>query len=169
MRKVIVYFHGFGSSPDSDKVERLKVSGAEVFAYPIDVDPRVSIPSLEHNIDMMLLDDVNRDMDLTFVGTSLGGWYAGVLGAKYACKRVLINPCIDLQNSLLKYALSSEVLVQYKALELTPHAKYHISIHDEVINFAPYMNELAKFDTTFYDTTGHRFNGPEFDVLAKTL
>ena len=168
-RKVIVYFHGYGSSPNSDKVDRLKSTGAEVYSYSINVDPRIAIPELEDSIDMMLLDDLHSDLDLTFVGTSLGGWYAGVLGAKYACRRVLINPCIDPKNMLGKYNVATEVLSYYEPLELVKDTEYHIALNDGLIDFSPYMTEFKSLNTKFYKAAGHRFNGVEFTELVDAL
>ena len=63
MKKIIVYCHGFGSSAKTDKVERLKVvKDSEVYAWDIDIDPRVSIDALTKSIDDILLTDLKNQM-----------------------------------------------------------------------------------------------------------
>ena len=46
MKPIVVYCHGYGSSSNTDKVQRLRNFGFEVHAWDIDIDPSVSIPFL---------------------------------------------------------------------------------------------------------------------------
>jgi predicted esterase YcpF (UPF0227 family) len=102
----IVYLHGFKSAPASTKATQL---GAAVAAMPAATRPRYAVPSLDpHPLLAMrdvieLADTLAPDHDLTFVGSSLGGYYANYLANRYACKAVLINPAIHPERSLEPY------------------------------------------------------------------
>ena len=87
MKKVIVYCHGYASSNKTDKVFRLKkmLPDAEVHAWNIAIDPEISIPYLTGKIDLDILatNPLEENINLIFVGTSLGGWYASKLADIY--------------------------------------------------------------------------------------
>lgn len=159
MKKLIVYFHGFGSTPTTEKVEKLRaVHNAEVYAFPIDPDPRISIPFLRDQIDELIISRFGCNIDLIFVGASLGGWYAAKMAQLYRCDCVLINPCYDPKNIIT--SLDQDVLDSYSFITLNPTAKYFIARNDEVINFDPFIHYMD--DVTYSDTADHRYNGNEF-------
>ncbi len=117
-------------------------------------------------------------IQLIFIGTSLGAWYAEMLGTTWGARRVLINPCIDPATSLKKYDLSKQVLDHYndygpillkKDLNLYGHPQLHISLDDEVIDFNSKKTELEAMGATFYHKVRHRFDGKEWDEVCKAL
>ena len=63
----IIYFHGYGSSPNTDKVKLLKEHFSEVYAFPIDVDPDKSLPYLEEEIENVFYGTINVPSKLVFV------------------------------------------------------------------------------------------------------
>jgi len=89
---VIVYIHGFNSSPASFKAQRLKAGlealgrGAE-FAAP-------ALPHGPAQATEMLNALAARNPDATFVGSSLGGYYATYLAEKHGLRAVLLNPAV---------------------------------------------------------------------------
>lgn len=168
MDKVVVYFHGYGSSANTDKVGRLReaLPDCDVYAFPIDVDPRVSLPSLEHEINMILATDIHRGVRIVFAGTSLGAWYASKLAAAYGVPAVLVNPCYEPSEMLAKYGVPEDVLAQYDSMVFSDVNFHFISENDEVIDFQPVMEELRKCSAEFYGEATHRFNGPEFDDVV---
>jgi predicted esterase YcpF (UPF0227 family) len=97
---VIVYLHGFNSSPQSHKAQVLgrylgqRGLGAE-FACP--------------TLPPSALDAVRVAKDLVggakpcYVGSSLGGYYATYLVERYGGRAVLINPAIDPHVGLRAY------------------------------------------------------------------
>jgi len=101
----IVYLHGFRSSPASSKATRLR---AVVDALPPPRRPLLHIPALAHvpaAAVAAVAAWVERHADLralTFVGSSLGGYYAAHLAERFAARAVMINPAIrpydDLQS-----------------------------------------------------------------------
>ena len=92
--KYLVYIHGFNSSSNSIKANRLKHfltkcdRGVKFFCPDLSYDPQRAIESLSSLIS-------NLDPKLTtLVGSSLGGFYATWLSCFYHVRAVLINPAI---------------------------------------------------------------------------
>ena len=95
----IVYLHGFRSSPASIKAARLRA-----FVDSLASPPALHIPELQHRpVEAMrqVTDWVDANArrgshgdDVTFVGSSLGGFYATYLAERYAARAVMINPAV---------------------------------------------------------------------------
>ncbi|MFO1303415.1 MAG: YqiA/YcfP family alpha/beta fold hydrolase [Burkholderiales bacterium] len=90
----IVYLHGFRSSPASIKATRLRAF-VESLASP----PVLHIPALQHRPAEAMRQvtdwvDAKARGDLTFVGSSLGGFYATFLAERYGARAVMINPAV---------------------------------------------------------------------------
>ena len=163
---LIFYFHGYGSSPNSDKVARLKEHFPFVYAFPIDIDPDVSLPYLKKEIEKTRLKHVaSESVDLVFVGTSLGGWYASELAHPFDCDAVIINPAYAPQHTLPELGVPSEVRAKYHDMVYPPKTKYFIGRQDEVIDFEPITGKLKRLNTLWVEGAGHRFNGKEFDLV----
>jgi hypothetical protein len=167
MKTVVVYFHGYASSPNSDKVDRLRSAGFDVYSFPIDVNPDISLPALRDSIDQMLVGYNDYDTRVVFVGTSLGAWYASVMGVEYDVFSILINPSFAPNPSLLKYDVPKDIVEKYFRMEVITGAKYFIGLEDEVLKFDKVM--LSHLDTTYVENAGHRFNGPEFDLVIEYI
>jgi len=106
MAATIVYLHGFNSGPSSAKAQQL---GHEIAALDPASRPAYIVPQLHHwpakamREVMALTDTANNGAGkhrLTFVGSSLGGFYATFLAEHYGAKAVLINPAIRPAMSL---------------------------------------------------------------------
>lgn len=93
-----VYIHGFNSAanPQSDKIQQLSKLG-DVITVTYDTFAPYDVIELE------LSAQVPSDEDVTFVGTSLGGFWAFQMGRKFAAPSVIINPAINPALSLCKY------------------------------------------------------------------
>lgn len=92
----IIYLHGFNSSPQSVKGQILAHAAAS-----LEVPPLFHLPQLHHRPAQAMRDvcawidhEAPEGADLTFIGSSLGGFYATWLGEKYGARAVLINPAI---------------------------------------------------------------------------
>lgn len=160
MNTIIVYFHGYGSSPATDKVNTLRQFG-EVYAWPINIDPEVSVPFLAENIEALLLDNIFKDVKFVFVGTSLGAYYAQVLGSMFDIDTVLINPSYTPSTSLIRYGVAEEIRCKYDDLHLTKRDSVVVAKDDEIIDHTGHDFSGAR-SVTWFETGGHRFNGPEF-------
>jgi predicted esterase YcpF (UPF0227 family) len=128
---VIVYLHGFRSSPSSRKAtmlrERLRALGreAEYVCPALPPSPRASID---------LVSAMVRETPaalLALIGSSLGGYYATWLAEKCGCRAVLLNPAIA------------------PARDLEAHlGRQPVYFSDAEIDFRPeYLGELRSIDT----------------------
>ncbi|HUO44863.1 MAG TPA: YqiA/YcfP family alpha/beta fold hydrolase [Burkholderiales bacterium] len=89
---MIVYIHGFNSSPQSFKArllrERLAALGrAEEFAAP-------ALPASPRAASALLCEIVSGHQDAALIGSSLGGYYATWLAERLALRAVLVNPAV---------------------------------------------------------------------------
>lgn len=175
MKKIVVYCHGYGSSPKTDKVSRLIAAGFETYGFPINIDPEVSIPKLADDVMNLLLDQkrMNAEIELVFVGTSLGGWYANKLGALFGAKSVCINPAFNPAESLGMFNVPATVTAKYEPMKVSPLTYLFIAEDDEVIDLVGGIKSgsfvIDAAAKTVITKGGHRYNGPEFDAVAELL
>ena len=144
-KKLIFYFHRYNSSPNTDKVGRLKAVFPDTYAFKIDPDPDVSLKYLEDQIDITLLDERymhHPNLKIIFIGTSLGAWYAAELADKYMSKAVIVNPCYDPASMLPKLGCSEIIANKYPPMKWLNDARYYIAKDDEAIDFRPVRNVL---------------------------
>ena len=89
---MLIYIHGFKSSPASSKAQLLKARlealgrGAEFSAPALPHSP-AQAAALLHALAV-------RHADSAFVGSSLGGFYATWLAEKHGLRAVLLNPAV---------------------------------------------------------------------------
>jgi uncharacterized protein len=100
---MIVYIHGFNSSPASTKANQLRSRLAtlgreqELVCPALSHWPAEAFGMLEKTIAGCAPDSV------TLVGSSLGGFYATALTGKYGVRSVLVNPGITPHEGLRAY------------------------------------------------------------------
>ena len=100
---MIVYIHGFNSSPSSHKSNQLRAQLARLgreneFVCPaLPHQPREAMALLERELSGASADEV------TLVGSSLGGFYATWLTEKLGVRSVLVNPAITPHEGLREY------------------------------------------------------------------
>lgn len=94
---MILYIHGFASCGAGNKVEVLQQHfGADNVSAPdLQIDPQAAIEQLKFLID--------TEKVTLLVGSSLGGFYAEVLNAKYLIPAILVNPSTRPFETLMKY------------------------------------------------------------------
>ena len=105
----IVYLHGFNSGPASVKAQQL---GIAIAALDENSRPGYFVPQLHHR-PARAMREVIASVDatairaahaaLTFVGSSLGGYYATFLAERFGAKAVLINPVLRPAETLAAY------------------------------------------------------------------
>ena len=95
-RAMIVYLHGFRSSPLSIKA---RATRRYVDAMPAAVRPRLFVPDLGDRPAaaiakvLAIVDEQRAPGDaLAFIGSSLGGYYATHLAERLGARAVLVNP-----------------------------------------------------------------------------
>ena len=154
---MIVYLHGFNSSPQSHKAQvlgqylRQRWLGAE-FACP--TLPPSALDAVR------AVKEVVGGAQPCYVGSSLGGYYATYLVERYGGRAVLINPAIDPHVGLRAYLgpqknlytgepyeLTQEHLEQWRGLYLpriTP-SRYLLLVEtgDEVLDYRQAVQRYA--------------------------
>lgn len=167
MKKILVYCHGYGSSANSDKVDRLRSAGFEVYAWDINPDPDVGLPMTADHVYNMVMDNLNRDVDLIFIGTSLGAWYAAKLAEDFGCEAVLVNPAHDPAFLLPEIGCDPTIAYKYDRMSFELNHTVFIASNDELISFdCVNFGRAALVETA---TGGHRYNGPEFDAVIEYI
>jgi predicted esterase YcpF (UPF0227 family) len=101
----IIYLHGFRSSPASVKARLLQDARA---ALPPSQRPWLHVPALDHRPAQaiaLILDLSSRvhPAALTFVGSSLGGFYATCAAERLRARAVVVNPAVRPYEDLAPY------------------------------------------------------------------
>ena len=102
---MIVYLHGFRSSPQSVKAQAMVRA---VAAMPACERPKLVVPDLGHApaeaiAEVLALVEREREGPLAFVGSSLGGYYATHLTERLGARAALINPAVRPYDDLAPY------------------------------------------------------------------
>jgi hypothetical protein len=120
----IVYLHGFRSSPQSVKARLL---AGVVAALPAARRPRLEVPALAYEparAVAAVADWVRAHVpgldSLTFVGSSLGGYYATHLAESFGVRAGLINPAIRPYEDLREYVGVQTNLYTGETFEVLP-------------------------------------------------
>ena len=103
---MIVYLHGFNSSPASGKARQLGEHmaslgrAADYFCPALANSPRAAIAQVEAAL-------ASHRGPATLIGSSLGGFYATYLAEKHGWKAVLVNPAVH-AHRLMRDALGPQ-------------------------------------------------------------
>lgn len=114
---MIVYLHGFNSSPQSHKARLFARYMAERGLADEYVCPELP-PRADAAIGIVR-DLVEGKKDVCYLGSSLGGFYATYMVETHGGKAVLINPAIDPHVGLRAYLGAQKNLYTGEAYELT--------------------------------------------------
>lgn len=172
---MIIYAHGFNSSPASHKSNLLRGRLAELmredeFACPaLSHEPAKAIAQLELEIEKA------GPGRTTVVGSSLGGFYATWLSEKYACRSVLVNPAIAPHSGLRaylgpqtnlysaqQYVLTEAHLAQLAALyvpTLRQHSRFLLlqTTGDEILDWREAVSRYAGCRQIIVNGSDHGF------------
>jgi hypothetical protein len=116
---MLIYVHGFNSSPASTKARQLhaRLAGlgrAGEFRCPALPDrPAAAVALLEREMDGV------DPAAVTLIGSSLGGYYSTWLAQRHGCRAVLVNPAITPHEGLRVYLGPQENLYTGAPYELT--------------------------------------------------
>lgn len=116
---MIVYLHGFRSSPQSNKARRLKAHmeglglGHLFWCEQLPVSPREAIALAEDRI-------AASPTPVTLVGSSLGGYYATHLAERHGLPAVLVNPAVVAHLSLAELVGRQTNLYTGEVFEFRP-------------------------------------------------
>ncbi len=104
---MIVYLHGFRSSPASFKARKMadylqQLGRADEYICPqLPASPLLAMQMLDALLERLLLTHTIEQISL--IGSSLGGYYATWLAEQRGCKAVLLNPAVAPPRDLEKY------------------------------------------------------------------
>ena len=133
---MIVYLHGFNSSPESHKAKLLARYLAErglAGQYACPALPPLASEALAR-IEPLL------SAGCCLVGSSLGGFYATWLAEKHDLKAVLINPAIEPHVGLQSYLGPQQNLYTGERYELTPrHLREWQGLHVPRVSARRYL------------------------------
>ena len=128
---MILYLHGFRSSPLSKKAQRVRAAMAsrgrlDDFVCPqLPASPRAAAQLIEA---AARLEDAEQ---LSLIGSSLGGYYATWLAERTGCRAALLNPAITPYEDLRPHVGTQPVFFSEQTIEVRPE----------------YMDELRSIDT----------------------
>lgn len=99
----LLYLHGFGSSPSSNKARMMAASVARRHPRVVWACPALSASPKQAMVNV--IDTIaNWPKDtMAVVGSSLGGFYATWLAERLGCKAVLLNPAVHPARDLGAY------------------------------------------------------------------
>jgi uncharacterized protein len=115
---MLIYLHGFNSSPQSRKAEQLRE-----YLVSRGLGSQYACPALTHR-PAQAIRSVEDLLSRTpgahcFVGSSLGGFYATHLAEKHDARAVLINPAVEPHTGLRAYLGEQENLYTGERYQLT--------------------------------------------------
>jgi uncharacterized protein len=172
----IIYLHGFRSSSQSVKAKALKV-----YVQQRGLMSHVAIPDLNHRptqaISQIQMLTIGKPIDqLTFVGSSLGGFYATVLAERMGARAVVINPPVKPSDNLESYIgpqtnmYSGEVfdftrehineLLALKPQSITRPERYWLlcATDDPVCDYRASIQFYARAQQTVVEDAGHELS-----------
>lgn len=103
---MILYLHGFRSSPQSTKAsllaQAIEAAGhADAWICPqLPPSPRRALALADHLIEQRIGQGLDPQNELVVLGSSLGGYYATCLAEKWRCRALLFNPVVHAARDL---------------------------------------------------------------------
>jgi predicted esterase YcpF (UPF0227 family) len=184
---MIVYIHGFNSSPASHKSNQLRERlaeldrGAEFVCPALPHWPKQAMALLEREIARVPAHEV------TLVGSSLGGFYATSLTEKTGVRSVLVNPAITPQVGLRaylgqqknlysgeEYVLTEEHLAQLADLQVKKPARmdHYLLMHttgDELLDWRTAVDHYRGCRQVIVQGSDHGFSefGNYLDIVLE--
>jgi predicted esterase YcpF (UPF0227 family) len=103
-KPLLVYLHGFMSSPNSVKAKETAfyiAKRAMVVEYLV---PTLSDHPKQAYQQLSELIQANPRRTIGLIGSSMGGFFASALSAQFGCRAALINPAVAPYHLLQKYS-----------------------------------------------------------------
>jgi predicted esterase YcpF (UPF0227 family) len=117
---VILYLHGFRSSPQSRKAQQVQACmqalgrAGEYVCPQLPASPRVAIEVAQATAALV------PAPELCVIGSSLGGFYATWLAERLGCRAVLLNPAIRPYDDLRGYIGTQPVYFSAATIDMRP-------------------------------------------------
>lgn len=159
----ILYLHGFNSSPQSHKAQLVSAYMQKNNCLDRLVCPHIpSVPCEAKVFLEQLVEETLKDHQLSFVGSSLGGYYSIYLAEKYSGSAVLINPSIKPYETLAAHLGENKFYFDEGCWEFDESHIQQLKDMDvqEVTEAERYMVLLQTGDETLdYRQAASRFKG----------
>jgi uncharacterized protein len=183
---VILYLHGFRSSPQSFKARLMRARLEELGRIDEWLCPMLPVSPFEA-IALAEALAAKAQGEITLVGSSLGGFYATWLAEKHGWRAVLLNPAVVPQKDLSGYlgeqplwhgggsvVVEPHHLDELRALSVTsitrPERYYLIAATgDEVLDYRTMLDHYPHVRTTLIEGSDHAISDfPDYldQVLA---
>jgi predicted esterase YcpF (UPF0227 family) len=183
---LILYLHGFRSSPHSFKARRLASRLANLHLGNQWRCPQLPVSPFEAVRLAESIIGETPPASLTLIGSSLGGYYANWLAERYGCRAVLMNPATapdkDLDHFLGEQPLwhgGGTIVVErrhldelrsFKVAAITHPERYFLlaATGDEVLDYRDMLAQYPGVDTTLIQGSNHGISDFD-DYLDKVL
>lgn len=137
---MLLYIHGFNSSPQSYKAGALKVWMTQThpgIVYEVPYLQPYPAQAMEQ-LEKIITSGLSKQKKVGLVGSSLGGFYAAWLAEKYQLRAVLVNP------SVRPFELLSRYIGENKNYHNDDHYLFEQKHVDELKNFYVPHHEHAE-------------------------
>lgn len=151
---VVVYLHGFRSSPTSKKGQILRRAFAQSHDFRA---PDLNVGPFEaQKIMLETIKDVNPK-NLCLVGSSLGGFYATWLAERIGCRAVLLNPATEPWSVINDYLGLQKIHNSDRTIFVRPeYADQAREMASEVTDPSRYLVFLSTADEVLDWTKGQK-------------
>lgn len=170
---MILYIHGFASSGMGSKAQvfrsYFKAQSIPFFAPSLSTIPDLAIQTLEEFIESY------SSKQIGLIGSSLGGFFAMYLAAKYNLKAVLINPAIKPYELLQTFgqtthffdgsafefcAEHAQMLKRFEVFEPDQsRLLLMLQTGDDVLDYRMALNKLEHTNVLLEEGGSHSFDG----------
>ena len=158
---MIIYLHGFNSSPQSTKAQQLRQflenlrKGSEFACPQLPDRPNAAVATIETEMAR------HPPGSITLVGSSLGGYYATAIAEKYGVRAVLLNPAVDPHVGLRKYLGTQQSYPGAPQYELTEeHLREWENLYVDQVHPQHYLLLVETWDEVLdYRAAVRRYRG----------
>lgn len=176
-KNYIIYLHGFNSSPQSFKARIMSDAMKDLgLGNHVDIPDLPGEPDKAIDLIYRRVDKSRRNYKISFVGSSLGGFYATHLAEKFGGRAVLINPAVQPHVLLAKYlgenvnyhtdekwVLEQKHIDVFKQLdcEVTKPERYLVLLQtgDETLDYRQAENKYRGCNMIIEQGGDHAFQG----------
>ena len=170
---MILYLHGFKSSPESFKARLIGAAMARVGRADDYQCPQLpASPAQAIALAMQIARSVPPDA-LSLIGSSLGGYYATWMAEQLGCRAVLLNPAVQPPRELARYvgisgAYHSDAPFEFKPAyidelralavpAITQPSRYYLiaATGDEVLDWRAMQAHYPQAHQTIIDGSDH--------------
>lgn len=181
-KPIILYLHGFRSSPQSYKAQYLTQRMASLGLGDQYLCPQLpASPDEAIKLALALIKDIDPEQ-VTLIGSSLGGYYATWLAEQLGCRAVLLNPMVKTPDNMNQFitATSSyhsddpfkfklEYVDQMRSLAVThitrPERYFLIAATgDELLNWRDMQSHYPEAHQCIIEGSDHGLTGFEQHV-----